>query len=323
MFDLAVDLPVYAELVDGGGDEVTLVVVMHHIATDGWSMGPLLRDLSVAYGARVRGVVPEFVPLPVQYADYALWQRDQGDSDGVQLEFWRKELAGLPEELALPTDRPRPAQASHRGGRVHLPVDPQVEQGIRELARAHQASPFMVAQAATAALLTVLGAGTDVPLGTVVSGRSDEALTDLVGFFVNSVVLRTDTSGDPTFAELLDRVRTTDLAAYEHQELSFDRLVEDVQPARSLARHPLFQVALSWESDPEPRLELAGVQTTAGEVTLNAAKFDLEFGFAEDPGAGLTLVVGYAVDLFDGVSVELLGGWLLRLLGVVVGDPGV
>ncbi len=323
VFDLAVDLPVYAELVDGGGDEVTLVVVMHHIATDGWSMGPLLRDLSVAYGARVRGVVPEFVPLPVQYADYALWQRDQGDSDGVQLEFWRKELAGLPEELALPTDRPRPAQASHRGGRVHLPVDPQVEQGIRELARAHRASPFMVAQAATAALLTVLGAGTDIPLGTMVSGRSDEALTDLVGFFVNSVVLRTDTSGDPTFAELLDRVRTTDLAAYEHQELSFDRLVEDVQPARSLARHPLFQVALSWESDPEPRLELAGVQTTAGEVTLDAAKFDLEFGFAEDPGAGLTLVVGYAVDLFDGVSVELLGGWLLRLLGVVVGDPGV
>ncbi|MET8454734.1 condensation domain-containing protein, partial [Streptomyces sp. NPDC005209] len=325
LFHLERDLPFHAELIehDGDGDtgEVTLVLVMHHIATDGWSMGPLTADLSAAYAARRDGRAPSFTPLPVQYADFALWQREQAESERAGLEFWRSALAGMPEELALPVDRPRPAQPSYRGGQVRLPVDVGLAGGLRELARAHNASPFMVAHAASAALLNVLGAGTDVPLGTVVSGRSDQALTDVVGFFVNSLVLRTDTSGNPTFGELLERVRSADLAAFEHQDVPFDLLVEELQPARSLSRHPLFQVSLTWESAPEPLLELAGAHSTLAEAPFDVAKFDLEFGFAEEAGGGLALVVGYARDLFDRVSAQEFGDRLLRLLGQVVADP--
>ncbi|WP_253910781.1 condensation domain-containing protein [Streptomyces sp. NRRL S-98] len=195
-FDLARELPLRAHLFPLAADEHLLVVVLHHIAGDGWSMDPLLRDLSTAYAARLDGSAPDWQPLPVQYADYALWQRellgDETDPDSLasrQLAHWRE------------------------------------------------------TQAALAALLTRLGAGTDVPIGSVVAGRSDEALDDLVGFFVNTLVLRTDTSGDPTFAELLGRVRETGLGAYAHQDVPFERLVEELNPARSLARHPLFQVA--------------------------------------------------------------------------------
>ncbi|MCF3137592.1 non-ribosomal peptide synthetase, partial [Streptomyces olivochromogenes] len=183
-----------------------------------------------------------------------------------------------------------------------------------ELARAHNASPFMVAHAASAALLNVLGAGTDVPLGTVVSGRPDQALTDVVGFFVNSVVLRTDTSGNPAFGELLERVRSADLAAFDHQDVPFDLLVEELQPARSLSRHPLFQVALTWEED-APALRLADLETEA-VLPEDSAKFDLSLAFRDDE-----LLLTYAHDLFERVSAEELGDRLLRLLDQVVADP--
>ncbi len=326
VFDLSADLPIHAELVESGADEGELVLVMHHIATDGLSMAPLMRDLSSAYEARLAGRVPTWEPLPVQYADYALWQQDQAGEDGGQLAFWRGALAGLPEELELPADRPRPGRASYRGGRVELPVADVVHARLREVARAHDVTVFMVAQAAVAVLLTRLGAGTDIPLGTVVAGRDDEALTELVGFFLNTLVLRTDTSGDPTFTELLSRVRATDLAAFEHQGLSFDRLVEELQPSRSLSRHPLFQVALSWESDSGSGsgsfADLAGLECSAGALALDVAKFDVEFGFVEDAAAGLRVVVGFARDLFEADSARLLGERLLRVLDAVVADPG-
>ncbi|MER5638822.1 amino acid adenylation domain-containing protein [Kitasatospora sp. NPDC002227] len=330
VFDLATDLPIHAELIDSGAEERTLVVVMHHIATDGWSLGPLATDLAAAYAARLAGHAPGWEPLPVQYADYALWQHDlltesaPDDSElGSQLAYWRATLADLPEEIALPVDRPRPARASYRGDRIELALDAALSERLRGLARTHDVTVFMVAQAAVAALLTRLGAGTDIPLGTVLAGRGDDALAEVIGFFVNNVVLRTDTSGDPTFAELLTRVRTTTLGAFEHQDVPFDRVIEELQPSRSLARHPLFQVAVVGEHWEESCLPLPGLAARPGEVALDTAKFDLEFGFLDAPDGTLSFVVGYTRDLFDHATAEALGQRLVRLLGQVADEVTV
>ena len=192
-------------LAEGDGRSHVLLLVLHHIAGDGWSLVPLARDLEEAYGARIKDQPPEWEPLPVQYGDYTLWQREllgsESDPESVisrQLEFWKKALEGMPEELLLPTDRQRPAVMSYRGGTVPLELDAELHRGLRTLARRSGASLFMVLQAGVAALLSRLGAGEDIPIGTVVAGRSEAELEELVGFFVNTLVLRTDVSGDPT-----------------------------------------------------------------------------------------------------------------------------
>ncbi|MFJ1847804.1 amino acid adenylation domain-containing protein, partial [Streptomyces sp. NPDC088146] len=326
-FDIVTELPVHAHVVRTGADSTVFVLVVHHIAADGLSMGSLVADLEHAYSARTAGREPEWLPLPVQYADYALWSLQQEDRHDSHLAYWREALAGLSEELALPYDRARPARASHSGAEVTVRVGPETHHRLRDLARHHKSTMFMVVHAALSAVLTRLGAGTDIPLGTVVAGRYDPALDNLVGFFVNSLVLRTDTSGDPRFDELLGRIRAADLSAYEHQAVPFDRIVEELRLSRSLSRHPLFQVAFSVE-DEAPTLRLAGVETTAGRVPMSPAKFDLligaiEHGVTEDEARGITLTLTYATDLFDKDTVSELGDRLVRLLSAVARDSSL
>ena len=347
-FDLAGELPLRAHLfaLDGsagsgepglGGavrcEEHVLVVVLHHIAGDGWSLGPLSRDLAAFYRARCAGVAAELAPLAVQYADYTLWQQavlgDEDDASSVlsrQLVFWKETLKDLPEQIDLPGDRPRPAVASHRGGQVPLRLDADLHRGLVALARGSGASLFMVLQAGLVGLLSRLGAGTDIAIGSPIAGRGDAGLDELIGFFVNTLVLRTEVAGNPSFNELLGRVRGGNLAAYGHADLPFERLVEVLNPSRSLSRHPLFQVMLAFEVERgDGGLDLPGLAVRPQPVATASAKFDLSLGLierrtAEGQPAGIDGVVEYASDLFDASTAAGLGERLVRLLGAVVAD---
>ncbi|MFD4530474.1 condensation domain-containing protein, partial [Streptomyces sp. NPDC058470] len=332
-FDLTEEVPLRAGLLAVGEEEYVLVLVLHHIAGDAWSLRPLAADLATAYGARLGGVEPGWAPLPVQYADYALWQRellgDEADVDSEisrQLAHWTQTLADLPEELALPTDRPRPLTGAQRGAKLRFSFDAQLHRQLLSLATSMGTSLFMVLQAGLATVLTRLGAGTDIPIGAPIAGRTDDALDDMVGFFLNTLVLRTDTSGDPTFRELLGRVRETDLAAYANQELPFERLVEALNPQRSLTRHPLCQVTLTVQNTGAASLDLPGlaVSPEAGESPW--ARFDLSLGLGEQHTAngvpnGLEGVADYSADLFDRDTLALVIARLERVLRAVVADP--
>ncbi|WP_344096030.1 amino acid adenylation domain-containing protein [Streptomyces stramineus] len=331
-FDLAAEIPLRAWVFTSAPDEHALLVLAHHIASDGASLAPLAGDLSAAYTARRGGTAPDWAPLPVQYADYTLWQRDvlgdESDPESViagQVAYWKETLAGVPDQLELPADRPRPAVAGYRGSSVEFAWDAELHEGVARLAREHRASVFMVLQAGLATLLTRLGAGTDIPVGTPIAGRTDDALADLVGFFVNTLVLRTDTSGNPSFAELLDRVRETDLAAYAHQDVPFERLVEIVNPVRSLAHHPLFQVMLVLQNNDAARVDLPGLTVGLEDVDTGAAKIDLAFNMEElhspeGTPAGLAGTVEFSTELFDPATAGELAARLGRLLRAAVTD---
>jgi Condensation domain len=327
-FDLTEELPFRASLFALAPEDHVLLLVLHHISGDGWSMVPLARDVMRAYEARRDGRAPDWDPLPVQYADYALWQQellgDEDDPDSListQIRFWEQALAGLPDQLEMPIDRPRPVQATYQGGRVRLDVEPALRQRLAELARECQASVFMAVQAALAVLCMRLGAGTDIPIGSPIAGRADEALEDLVGMFVNTLVLRSDLSGDPSFRELLARTREADLAAYQHQDLPFERLVEVVNPVRSLSRHPLFQVMLEFQNNEVAVVDLPGLNAEFLPLDVGIAKFDLTFHLGEDPDGGFSGALEYATDLFDEHTAQQLAERYVRVLEAVVADP--
>ncbi|WP_343310886.1 amino acid adenylation domain-containing protein [Bacillus atrophaeus] len=332
-FDLAVEPAIRAELFVTGTDEHVLLLLLHHIVGDGWSLTPLTRDLAAAYTARCQDRAPELPPLKIQYADYALWQQNllgsEKDPDSLiakQLNFWSETLANLPDQLELPADYPRPAEPSYRGDTIHFHIDPDLHYRLHDLSRDNRVSLFMVLQSGLSALLTRLGTGTDIPIGSPIAGRSDDALGDLVGLFINTLVLRTDTSDNPSFRELLDRVREVNLAAYENQDVPFERLVEVLNPARSRARHPLFQIMLAFQNTPDAVLDLPGIQSDLHISSVGSAKFDLTIELSErrhsdGTQAGLDGLIEYSTDIFKKETVEALAARLLRLLEAAAADP--
>ncbi|MFE9686823.1 amino acid adenylation domain-containing protein [Streptomyces sp. NPDC006285] len=332
-FALAHDIPLRATLYVLGTREHVLLLGLHHIAYDGWSAGPLLKDLATAYTARSDRTAPGWEELPVRYTDYTLWQRellgepgDPGSLAGHQRAYWVERLAGLPEELPLPLTRRRPPIPSHQPESARFTLPATVHRRLAALATAQRATPFMLFQTALAALLTRLGAGEDIPVGTPVAGRSDDALHDVVGFFVNTLVLRTDTSGRPTYRDLVSRVRAADIADYARQDLPFDLVVEAVRPSRIGARTPLFQCMLVLQDAAGDQFHAAGVRGTALRVPFETARFDLTVVLAEqtdDLGrpAGITGDLVLAADLFDRHVAELLTGGLAQLLEAMAADP--
>jgi amino acid adenylation domain-containing protein/non-ribosomal peptide synthase protein (TIGR01720 family) len=339
-FDLATGIPLRAQLFRVAEDEHVLVAAVHHIAADGWSITPLVADLGAAYASRCARDAPGWAPLPVQYVDYTLWQRAQfGDLDdtdsriATQLAYWQDALAGMPEQLQLPTDRPYPPVADYRGARVALDWSAELQQQVARVAREHNATSFMVIQAALAVLLAKLSSSSDVAVGFPIAGRGDPALDELVGFFVNTLVLRVDLAGDPSVAELLAQVRQRSLAAYEHQDVPFEVLVERLNPTRSLTHHPLVQVMLAWQNvpghdnDPAAGLALGDLQVTQMPVDTHTARMDLVFSLAErwspagEP-AGIGGTVEFRTDVFDADSIETLAERWRGVLVAMTADSG-
>ncbi|MBX9853878.1 MAG: amino acid adenylation domain-containing protein, partial [Gemmatimonadaceae bacterium] len=326
-FALAREAPLHAWVFALAPETHVLLLVVHHIACDGWSLTPLWQDLVTAYEARTAGSAPGWTPLPVQYADYTLWQRhllgEETDSESLmrqQLTYWQKQLAGLPPVIDLPLQNPRPVVARLQGAWVLLRVEAATAAALRRVARETQATLFMVMQAAMAALLTRLGAGTDIAVATPIAGRTDAALDELIGFFVNTLVLRTDTSGHPSFRTLVGRVRQTALAAYAHADVPFERLVEALNPERSLGHHPIAQVTLTLEQSSTTNSRLAVLETTVEPLSLPVVKFDMSVVF-QDQGEALLGGIAYRSDLFTPDSARTLAERFERLLSHVAHSP--
>ncbi len=331
-FDVTAAPPVRLLLLQAGEFEHVLVCVVHHIAGDGFSMAPLTRDLMSAYASRSEGGRPQWSPLTVQYVDYTLWQREtlggEDDADSTltaQIAFWRDELAALPGQLDLPVDRPRPVVAGHDGDTIAFDIDAELHRCLRDIARQHNSTLFMVVHAALAVLLARLSGTRDIAIGTPVAGRGEAALDDLIGMFVNTLVLRTDIDPARSFDQLLREVRRIDINAFGHADVPFERLVELLDPARSTAHHPLFQVMLIFQNLARPELELPGLTASGMDMTIPLAKFDLQLEVVEDLGAdgaahGISAVFTYATDLFDAATVQDFADRFRRILAAVGAD---
>jgi len=319
-FDLKAGPVLRTQLLRIERDEHWLLFNVHHIASDGWSLGVLWRELSSAYNAFANRRTPELPALPIQYADYAVWQREwlQGDVLAGQLAYWKEQLAGVPA-LELPTDRPRPSASANPGTRYIKTVPGSLSQALRELGRREGATLFMTLLAAFQVLLYRCSGQEDIAVGSPIAGRRRTELEGLIGFFVNTLVLRTDLTGNPTFTELLARVRESALGAYTHQDLPFEKLVEEFSPSRDLRRNPLFDVMFVLQNAPEAALALEGIQASRLRPLTRHAKFDLTLAVSEAED-GLRTSWEYRIDLFDAATIERMAGRFETLLEDIVAD---
>ncbi len=321
-FDLSRDLPIRATMLRCKEDENWLLLVIHHIAIDGWSMGVFSRELGDLYAAYCNGKRCQLAELPVQYSDFAHWQREQlrGQALEKDLGYWKKCLAGVSPVLAIPTDHPSPERTSLRGSREPVLLSSSLTQSLRVLSREVGVSLFMTLLAALQVLLQRYTGETDICVGTAMAGRTEEELEPLVGFFVNTLVLRTDVSGEPSFREVLQRVRGVALDAYGHQDLPFEKLVEALQPERSLRHSPLFQVMLILNNTPRKSLCLSGVETEEFKIDNGTAKFDLTLSLT-DVGSSLNGNLEYSTELFEAATIRRMLGHYQALLEAVVQNP--
>jgi len=304
-FDLSVGPLIRGRLLHLSQQEHVLAITMHHIVSDGWSKGILIRELGAVYGAYREGRANPLSPLPIQYADYALWQRQwlQGEVLSEQLEYWKQHLSGAPALLELPTDRPRPAVQSYRGASVPIVLDRELSRQIGVLARRHDATVFMTLYAGLAILLSRLSGQPDIVVGTPVANRQHLEIEGLIGFFANTLALRVRLEDALTISEVLERVKALTLQGYAHQDVSFEQVVEALQPPRTLRHGPIFQVMLALQNTPQSELKLPGLVLQPQGTSLNTEKFDLTLSLyeAEEEIRGS---LGYASDLFDRVTIE-------------------
>lgn len=321
-FDLAKGPLFRALLLRLGEEEHVLAITMHHLVSDAWSMGVIVREMAILYGACRSGKVVPLPPLSVQYADYARWQRNrlQGAVLDRLLAYWKEKLAGAPPFLDLPIDRARPAVQTFRGASRALTIPSEVTLALREIARRSGSTLFVTLLAAFKTFLLRHTGQEDAVVGSPIANRTHAGVEDVVGFFVNTLVLRTDLSGNPTFEDLLRRVRDTAMEAYDHQDLPFQQIVEALEPPRSLAHSPLFQVMFDLQNDPGPAPELGGLTLTPLEVDTGTSKFDLSLSFS-DEGEDLRGAFEYSTDLFDPSTIDRMADRFLNLVSGIASGP--
>ncbi|HEV8491405.1 MAG TPA: amino acid adenylation domain-containing protein, partial [Candidatus Angelobacter sp.] len=325
-FDLVAGPLIRGRLVRQGEDQYALLITMHHIISDGWSMGVLLNELSILYRAFVRGEADPLPELAVQYPDYSVWQRHwmQGEVLERQVEYWKTTLAGAPALLELPADHARSADQEFAGALHEVVLDERLTAGLKELSKQHGATLYMTLVAGWAALMGRLSGQQDILIGSPVANRRQGEIEGLIGFFVNTLVLRTDLSNRPDVGELLERVKTQSLGAQQHQDIPFEQVVEAVQPERSLAHSPLFQVMFAWQNAPRGELDLEGLKTMGLEMASHrVARFDLTVSLWE-LGARIAGGVEYATALYEKATIErYMGYWRRMLEGMVAGSEQV
>jgi amino acid adenylation domain-containing protein/non-ribosomal peptide synthase protein (TIGR01720 family) len=323
-FDLASGPLFRTQLLRLGATEHVLLLTVHHIVSDGWSQNVLIQEVAALYEAFSQGKPSPLEPLPIQYADYAVWQRRylEGESLERQLAYWKEQLAGVPATLNLPTDHPRAAVPSHHGAWETMRLSGELSEALRELARRHEATLFMTLLAAFKVLLSRLSGQKDISVGTPIAGRNRKEIEGLIGFFLNTLVLRTDLSEDSTFEGLLSRVREVALGAYAHQDIPFEMLVKELQPDRDLSRTPLFQVFVNMLNLPRRSFRTGELELEVPHESGRESKFDLTL-YITDSTEQISLDLNYNADLFEPQRMRLLLDQFQHLLAQVVEDPNV